>query len=266
MTKLYSYSNLEELSHFAEVLVALDTPLNLCWGDYFCDECRVWRRLVKQSNRLGPPYWCWMRLVYDSGPIFTPGPSRFACRFFLVQDWTVFPVSKGSPRWKACLFWLVDTRTLLKYASEWLPRVIQQTHPVESLSCRMRALSVLTQNSPMKNFSMKKKRECWGTNTIWTYILLERNPIAVFSRHDFWRLDECAHAAFVDAEEVLTWAGCNPETDLKWAPDSIALICFTSGYYSYRSWRGICSPVYLMRQIRFLHYWVPDVMFTDVSG
>ncbi|KAG0627629.1 hypothetical protein M758_2G216900 [Ceratodon purpureus] len=36
-------------------------------------------------------------------------------------------------------------------------------------------------------------------------------------------------SSFVDAEEVLTWAGPSLDIDLKWAPDSTALICFTSG-------------------------------------
>nr|XP_024386674.1 2-succinylbenzoate--CoA ligase, chloroplastic/peroxisomal-like isoform X4 [Physcomitrium patens] len=35
--------------------------------------------------------------------------------------------------------------------------------------------------------------------------------------------------ALVNPDEVLTWAGSKQELDLKWAPDSIALICFTSG-------------------------------------
>lgn len=128
----------------------------------------------------------------------------------------------------------------------------------------MSAVSVLTQNTPIFNFNVKKKGEWWGilndfqepvlgtiwmcsrisfsscifcrdfkSNILWTYILLEIISIAVFPRNDFWWLilDECAYAAFVDAEEVLTWAGSIPDIDLKWAPDSIALICFTSGSY-----------------------------------
>ncbi|XP_024386673.1 2-succinylbenzoate--CoA ligase, chloroplastic/peroxisomal isoform X3 [Physcomitrium patens] len=36
-------------------------------------------------------------------------------------------------------------------------------------------------------------------------------------------------SSLVNPDEVLTWAGSKQELDLKWAPDSIALICFTSG-------------------------------------
>lgn len=39
-----------------------------------------------------------------------------------------------------------------------------------------------------------------------------------------------AYGSGVDAEKLVKWAGLNPELELKWAPDSVALICFTSGY------------------------------------
>jgi hypothetical protein len=37
------------------------------------------------------------------------------------------------------------------------------------------------------------------------------------------------HPASINAEKVLILAGQNPRLDFYWGPDSVALICFTSG-------------------------------------
>lgn len=63
----------------------------------------------------------------------------------------------------------------------------------------------------------------------------------------------------VDAENVVKMASSNPQLNLKWAPDTTALICFTSGELAHKSSKVVkhlVSSQHSMNRIWFFSFQV----------